>query len=126
MKWLIGVGVLLLAGCVVSLPNEMSWKDYHVARQGLHVTYNRADVLECKELGAVHGKSRDDVGSAKEQAITAAVLMGADHLLLEQIEADIEAGNSYLRLPMTGGFVHVYGTAYQCGDCPNCIIERRR
>ncbi|PLX91517.1 MAG: hypothetical protein C0619_07415 [Desulfuromonas sp.] len=124
MKWLFYLGSLcLVVGCTVSLPNKMAWKDYHIARHALHVTYNRADVLGCEDLGSVHGRSNDDVGSAKEKAMSAAVLMGADHLLLEQIEADLDTRSAYLPLPMSDTSVHVYGTAYRCGKCPQCASE---
>jgi hypothetical protein len=106
-------GLLLLCGCASSLPNEMTWRDYYLSRHALRVTYQRAEVLGCEDLGAVSGKSHDDVGSAKEGAISAAVLLGADHLLFEDIMADMNERSAYLH--GAGSVIYVYGTAYRCG-----------
>lgn len=120
MKWLLCTGgLLLLCGCAASLPDDMTWKDYHLSRHALHVVYSRADVLGCEELGSVSGRSYDDISAAKEKAISAAVLLRADHLLLDEIETDIDARSAYF--PRGGSVVHVYGTAYRCGECEKCV-----
>ena len=106
-------GLFLLCGCATPLPNQMTWKDYHLSRHALRVVYDRAEVLGCEELGSVTGKSRDDVISAKEGAISAAVLQGADHLLFEDILADMDERSAYLH--GAGNVIYVYGTAYRCG-----------
>lgn len=120
MKWLLlAGGLFLLVGCAVSLPNEMSWKDYYISRHALHVTYSRADVFECEELGSVSGRSYDDITTAKEKAISEAVLLGADHLLFDEVGTDFDERRAYM--PLGGSTVYVYGTAYKCGGCVECV-----
>jgi hypothetical protein len=90
----------------------MTWRDYYLSRHALQVTYQRADVLGCEDLGSVSGSSHDDVGSAKERAISAAVLLGADHLLFEDLTADMDERSAYLH--GAGNVFSVYGTAFKC------------
>lgn len=123
MKWVwLASLLLLLTGCAVSLPNEMTWKDYYNARYALHVTYNRADVFDCEDLGSVSGRSYDDLTTAKEKAISEAVLLGADHLLFDEIGTDFDERRAYF--PLGGSTVYVYGTAYKCGGCVECVRGR--
>ena len=124
MKWALCIcGLLLLCACTASLPGDMSWKEYHLARHALHVVYSRADVVDCVDLGEVSGKSTNDPDAAKEKAISAAVLLKADHLLIDQIENDAASRSAYLS--QEGQFVYVYGTAYRCGQCESCVIKRK-
>ena len=114
MKALLCIGgMLLVCSCASSLPNNMTWKDYHLSRHALRVTYSRADVLGCEDLGSVSGESHDDVTSAKERAISSAVLLGADHLLFEDISTDMNERSAYLY--GAGNVISVYGTAFKCG-----------
>lgn len=123
MKWLPFVSVmLLLAGCTTSLPVDMTWKEYSIARHALHVVYSRAEVLDCVDLGSVSGRSYDDVAAAKEKAISAAVLLRADHLLIDETETEVDFRSAYL--PNQRDQVQVYGTAYRCGECEDCVIQR--
>ncbi|PLX84123.1 MAG: hypothetical protein C0618_11635 [Desulfuromonas sp.] len=120
MKALIVTGVLiLLCACSPRFPGGESWRDYHVARHALHVVYDRAAVSDCEPLGEVSGKSRYDVGDAKEHAISQAVLLGADHILFDQIETDFEARSFFL--PYRSELITAYGIAYRCGVCQRCI-----
>jgi len=124
MKWLpFVVGLLLLGGCANSFPGDMTWKEYSVSRHALHVVYNRVDVIDCEELGSVSGRSYGDVAEAKEKAISAAVLLQADHLLIDEIVTDVDFRSAYL--PNQRDQVQVYGTAYRCGECKKCVTGRK-
>lgn len=112
MKWLLFAGGLLLL-CSCSL-KDMTWTDYHVSRHALRVAADRSEVLGCEELGTVSGKSSSDVGSAKEKAISEAVLLGANYLLFDEVETDVNERNAYLA--GSTNIMHVYGTAYKCGE----------
>ena len=120
MKYMLYVvGLLLLVGCSVPSQHEMTWKDYHLSRRALHVTNDRSLVVGCVELGSVTGKAQDDADAAKEKAISAAVLLGGDHLLVEDVVSDVDSRGAYLF--GSGNTITVYGMAYRCGECDKCV-----
>jgi len=92
----------------------MSWTDFHLFRGALTVTYDRADVFECTELGTVSGRSHEGVSPAKEEAMSAAAVLGADHLLIDEVVTDLNERATYLN--EFGQAVHVYGIAYKCSE----------
>lgn len=109
--FLLTLGVFLQSCSSSVAPNGMSWSDYHAAQYNLTVTYVPEAVYECQELGEVKGVDYFDMGSAKEVAEEAAVLLGGNFLLYQNLWSERRPGEL---LPNRRELYHADGMAFRC------------